>query len=114
MRANVQLFYMNSIRNQLEKVNKSMSIQQSSQSSKSSVSNLRALVSLSVSQSVLKVLCFKKTAKLSDGPVQAGALGLDFYLTCQSSLRSIDLISRSQIPPKWEPVGGLKVHLIPF
>ncbi len=71
---------MNSVRNQLKSVNKSMSIQQSSQSSKSSVSHLRALVSLSVCQSVLKVLCFKKAANLSDGPVQAGALGLDFLL----------------------------------
>ncbi len=82
---------MNSVRNQLKSVNKSMSIQQSSQSSKSSVSHLRALVSLSVCQSVLKVLCFKKAANLSDGPVQAGALGLDFYLTCQSSFILHDL-----------------------
>ncbi len=82
---------MNSVHNQLKSVNKSMSIQQSSQSSKSSVSHLRALVSLSVCQSVLKVLCFKKAANLSDGPVQAGALGLDFYLTCQSSFILHDL-----------------------
>lgn len=25
-----------------------------------------------------------------------------------------DIISRSQIPPKWEPVGGLKFQLNPF